>query len=190
MTNMLSVFNRMTVWAKNFQVLHAVVRPIAVFMMNAKNICICIKTASLTRIQQASSFHVLANSAEIALPIFNCGLVNASSGAVFSFFRWGRKKFCFAVQTSVLNSAFGFHRRVVTGWAAILSFVGSAGNMLEDRFANFASCFLKRSDRQCHTASATKQSAFFSVFRYKKLFVAMLAKLFILHSGAHCATHT
>ena len=189
MADMFGVFNRMTVWTKNFQVLHAVIRPIAVFVMNAKNLCVLIKTASLARIQQTSPFHIFSDSAEITFPIFNCRFVDTSTRTIFSFFRWSRKKSCFAMKAGVLKSSFIFHCCVIAIWATVFCFVCPACNVLKNRIANFTSCFLNGSSRQCHTTSSAEQSSVFSVFRNKKLFAAMLAKFFVFHSGACYATH-
>jgi hypothetical protein len=190
MTNMFGVFYRMTVWTKNFQVLYAVVQSIAVFVMHAKNLVVCVKSASLARIQQAPSFHVFSDSAKVGLPIFNCRFVDASPRTIFSFFRGRGKKFCFAVQTSVFNSAFVFHCLVVTSWTAIFGFVCSASNVFKFCFANFASCFLQSSNGQCHTTPTAKQGSIFSVFGDKKLFLAVFAKFLVFNSGACHATHT
>ena len=180
----------MTVWAKNFQVFHAVVQSIAVFMMNSKNLDVCIKTASLARIQQTSSFHIFSDSNETRLPIFNCRFVYASARTIFSFFRWRRKKFCFAMKASIFRSAFAFHCCVIAILTTVFGFVCSARNMFKNRIANFTICFLSSSSRQCHATSSAKQSSFFSVLWYKKLLIAMLAKFFVFNSGASYATHT
>jgi hypothetical protein len=180
----------MTIWAKNFQVLHAVVRSIAVFVMYAKNLVVCVESASLARIQQASSLHVFSNGTEISLPVFNCGFVDARSRTILSFFGRRGKEFCFAVHASVFNSSFGFHGFVIAVWTAILGPVCSACNVLKNCIADFASCFLKSSRRQCHATSTAKNSCVFSVLGDKKLFLAMATKLFVFHSGARYATHT
>ena len=187
---MFGMLHRMTVWAKNFQVLHAVVQSIAVFVMHAKNLFVLIKSASLARHQQSSSFHVFSDGRKISLPIFNCRFVNTSYRAILSFFGWGGKKFCFAMQACVFDGSFIFHRFVIAVWTAILSFICSACNVFKNCVANLASCFLKSSRRQCHAASTAKHGGFFPVLRDKKLVFAMAAKLFVFHSGACYATHT
>ena len=187
---MFRMLHRMTVWAKNFQVLHAVVQSIAVFVMYTKNLIVCVKSTSLACIQQTSSLHVFSDCAEIGLPIFNCGFVDTRSRTILSFFGGRRKKFCFAMHASVFNSSFGFHGFVVAVWTAIFGLVCSTRNVLKNCIADFASCFLKSSRRQCHAVSTAKNSCVFSVLGDKKLFLAMAAKLFVFHSGARYATHT
>ena len=187
---MFGMFHRMTVWAKNFQVLHAVVQSIAVFMVNAKNLYVCIKSAFVTRIQQTSFFHIFSDSTKIGLPVFKCRFVNTSTRTIFSFFGRSRKKFCFAMEACVFNSALAFHCCVVAIWTTVFGFVCSTCNVFKNCVANFTSCFFNSSGRQCHATFSAKQSSIFSVLGNKKLFFAMFAKFFIFHSGACHATHT
>ncbi len=67
MRNVLAMLKRVAVRAKNFKVLYAVVAPVPVLVMDAKDFRVSVIPASLTCLDHVPNKHLLANSRKLCL---------------------------------------------------------------------------------------------------------------------------
>ena len=160
---MFHMLQRMTVWAKHFQIAYVIIFSVSVFMMHTKNFwLLCVPTA-FTSGHQSSSHHVFAGSRKRRLPMLFSRLIDACFRAIFSFVRRGIQKFSVAVLTSVLNGAFVFLAFVVAFSRTIFCFIGSASDMSKYRRANLTDRCSLYSRCKPQTFAAAVQSCILTI---------------------------
>jgi hypothetical protein len=123
------MLKRMAIWAQNFKVAGVVVFAISVFVMHTKNFWVFVIPASLARLNQVAPSHRFSHRSKCWLPQLFCGFIDALFRAVFTFVRRGIQKLHFAMNASVLNSAFLRHCFVVTCRRTVFSLVGPTGDV-------------------------------------------------------------
>lgn len=186
---MLTMFQRMTIWAQNFQIAQIVVATVSVFVMHAKNVWRSVVSASNASRQHVSFHHVFAHRRKIRSPhLFSC-FVDTSFRTIFSFCRRRIQKSNSTMNTVVLHSAFFVHGFVVALRTAIFCFVGAARNVLKSDPAFGAYRSHLHSRRKRHTLSTTILRSVFSVLWHCKTGLTVFANNRIPNSGAFHATH-
>ena len=107
-----------------------------VFVVNAKNAGLRIKTAFFAALQFFSSNKLFASSLIIGAPSHKLNLVNTCAGAILSFFRRAGLKRFLAMLAVNCNATFQMHCFVITRARAIFCFVCSRRNVLKLRITN------------------------------------------------------
>ena len=186
---MLTMLQRMTIWAQDFQIAQIIIATISVFMMNAKNLWRGVIPTAGARGQHVSFCHVFAYGCKVWAPHIFSRFVDARFRAVFSFCGWRTQKNNATMNTVVLRSAFFVHGFVIALRAAVFCFVGTARNVLKICSAFSANSVHLHSRRKRHTLPSTILRSVFSVLRHCKISLAMLANNRVSGSGACCATH-
>jgi hypothetical protein len=123
------MLKRMAIWAQNFKVAGVVVFATSVLVMHTKNFWVFVVSAAFARFNQIAPRHRFSHRSECWLPQLFCGFIDALFGTVFTFVRRGVQKLHFAMNASVLNSAFLRHCFVVARRRTVLSLVGPAGDV-------------------------------------------------------------
>lgn len=186
---MFTMFQRMTVWAQNFQIAQIVVATISVFMVNTKDLWRGVISTTFARGQHVSFYHVFAYRCKIWAPHVFSRFVDTCFRTIFSFCGWRTQKNSATMNTVVLHGAFFVHCFVVALRAAIFCFVGTARNVLKVSPAFSANSVHLHSRRKSHTLSSTILRSVFSVLRHCKISLAMFANNRVPGSGACCANH-
>ena len=186
---MLTMLQRMTIWAQNFQIAQVIVAAISIFVVHTKNLGRRIVTTPFTRSKHISFNHCFAHRRKIWVPHTFSRFVDASSGTIFSFCGWRVQKSNTTMNAVILHSAFFVHGFVIALRTAIFCLVGATGNVLKIDPAFGAYRIHLRSRRKSHTLSATILSSVFSVLWHCKTGLAVFANNRVPSSGACCATH-
>lgn len=90
---MFLMLKRMTIWAKDFQIVRRVIVSITVFMMHAKYFRVRSKAATFAFFEPSRSFDVVARRGDSGTPYSFLDFVHASSAAIFTFVAWCIKKY-------------------------------------------------------------------------------------------------
>jgi hypothetical protein len=128
---MLTMFQRMTIWAKYLKVSQIVVIPISVFVVHTKNFWVFVVATTLASLQHVAFKHGFSNRCKLWLPYLLCRFVDATFRAIFTLVRWGIEKFYAAMRAYVLSSSFLPHRYLIAFWRTVFSFVGATSNVRE-----------------------------------------------------------
>jgi len=177
LNRMFHMFNRMTIWTKNFQIFKRIVFCISVFMMNTKYFFFFIITTSIALFNHSPNFHVFSNMINIFVPFFKFIILRTFLATKFSFFCFRRrcKKFGIALLTFYFNSAFVFHRFIITNSRAIFCALCPRNYMFKQVTTNSAICGNFCSFKQAFTFLRTKFCSANSVWFYINKFTALKA---------------
>ena len=174
--NVLHMFKRMAIWAKNLKIAHVIVVAISILVVNAQNFWVRIISASFARIDQPSRKHIFTNGLKSRNPNIFLWFVYTSYAAINSLFRWASKKSLSTIFAFARNRSFNSLRFVVTFFTTIFCFVGSGRYVRKFITACFAICGNLNSRCKSLAGSGTVLEAIKSVSWYVNKRLAMPAR--------------
>lgn len=186
---MLTMLQRMAIWAQHLQVAQLVVATVSVFVMDAKNVRRSVVSAPNASSKHVSFDHVFPHGGKVRTPHFFDRFVDTSPRAIFAFVRWRSQKSTAAMLACVRHGAFFVHGLVVAFRRAILGFVCAAGDVCKRGAAFLASAGNLHPAKKCETLATTEHCGVFAVLGNRKDTPALPACFFVPNSGACRATH-
>lgn len=137
---MLFMLNRMTVWTKNFKVLHFIVFIISIFVMYSKYLFMFRKTTPGAFIYKTSNIHHFPNAFwSFWAPFKMIPFLNTFHATVFSFMSVVTNKFFITKKASIFSISFIFERLVIAFPRTIPCRFFSKENNIKFRITNLAS---------------------------------------------------
>jgi hypothetical protein len=164
MSYMLSMFERMAIWAKNFKVKKIIIFPISIFVVDAQYRGNNIVSASFACFNHASQSHIFSDGFKRRIPHFFFRFIYAFRSTVNAIFRGICEKFFPTVFAVARHRSFKALRFIITLFAAIFCNVRTRRNVRELFPANLAVCCNLNSCGQSFAASRTILETVKSVF--------------------------
>ncbi len=138
---MLTMNNGMTHRAQDHKIFNAIIIPISVNMMDAKNFRHLIVSTCLAFFDKTLFNHFFSNSCIFRIPFFSFFFVNASLRTINPFTRFRIQKFLSTMFAFIFCVSSIYLRTMIAQSRAIFSFITSRRYMFKGRIANSAKRF-------------------------------------------------
>lgn len=138
--------------------------------MNAKNICVGIKSASIALLDHISGKHSFSYASKGCFPRYFVSLLHALFRTILSICTKSSFKLFFAMMTFINCLSFIFLSLIITLSTTIFCLVGSTRNMFKSLFAHLTVCSMLYSRRKsCTFFTAVFYSIFSIVLHIKRV---------------------